>query len=215
MRPPRFLPFVARYAIGVSLALIALANWQVYAAADGRLYQSVAEIPFREVGLVLGTSPYNAGGGDNPYFSARMNAAAELYHAGRVRVLLVSGSGAERAYNEPQKMTQALIELGVPTKAIYQDYAGFRTLDSVVRAHAVFGLRASTVISQRFHNARAIYLSESQGLDLIGFNAEDVPLRRGPWPRVREYFARVLAVLDIGFLGTEPRYLGDPISIPG
>ena len=147
-------------------------------SADGRLYGDVRLIPARQVGVLLGTSKYLSGGGLNPYYRYRIEAALSLYRAGKISDLILSGDNAHRSYDEPTTMRADLLAGGVPAAHLYRDYAGFRTLDSVVRAHKVFGQGRFTVISQRFHNERAIYLARAHGLDVIGFDAQDVSGRR-------------------------------------
>jgi SanA protein len=142
-----------------------------------------------------------------------MRAAAALYHAGKVKHLLLSGDNGRRSYDEPTEMRRALMELGVPEAATTLDYAGFRTLDSIVRARAVFGQRAVTIISDDFHLQRAIFIGRSYGLDPIAFCAEPVPLAYSRRARWREYGARIKAVLDVYVLRTGPKYLGPPVEI--
>jgi SanA protein len=192
--------------------LFALNSW-VVKAGDGRIYTRLDEIPVRDVGLVLGTSPRLGSGRVNAHFQTRIEAAAALYHARKVKHLLLSGDNGRRGYDEPTEMRGALLALGVPESATTLDYAGFRTLDSVVRARAVFGQRAVTIISDDFHVQRAIFLGRSSGLDPIAFCAEPVPLAYSRSVRWREYGARIKAVLDIYLLHTSPKYFGPPVEI--
>lgn len=171
------------------------------------LFDDLEQIPYRRVGLVLGTKA-----GSNPYFTHRMEAAAALYHAGKVDHLIVSGDNSRTNYNEPLDMRTALMAAGVDSTHITLDFAGFRTLDSVVRALKVFGQQRFIVISQRFHNERAVYIARKHGIDAIGYNAEDVDARRGFRTQVREKFARTKVFLDL-VLGVEPHFLGDPIAL--
>jgi SanA protein len=126
------------------------------------------------VALVLGCSPTVGGGYTNPFFATRIQAAAELFRLGKVDYLLVSGDNRRRDYDEPSAMKEALVAAGVPQNRIYCDYAGRRTLDSVVRAGDVFGQGNIIVVSQEFHNQRAIFIAQHRGIDAIGFNAPDV-----------------------------------------
>ena len=192
--------------------LFALNIWVVRSGA-GRIYTRVEDIPARDVGLVLGTSPRLSGGSANAHFQTRIRAAAALYHAGKVKHLLLSGDNGRRGYDEPTEMRRALLARGVPEAATTLDYAGFRTLDSVVRARAVFGQSAVTIISDDFHVQRAIFLGRSSGLDPIALCAEPVPLAYSRPVRWREYGARIKAVLDIYLLHTSPKYLGPPVEI--
>jgi len=138
----------------------------------------------------------------------------KVWKAGKVETLIVSGDNREKYYNEPEKMKAALIEEGVPKDRIVCDYAGLRTLDSVVRAKEIFGAERILVISQRFQNERAIYLAQANGMDAYGFNAEDVEVSAGFKTKLREVGARVKMWLDVNFLDTRPKYLGEKIELP-
>lgn len=174
--------------------------------ASARLFYLVDETPECQVGLVLGTSKY-AEGDVNRYYRARIEAAAELFHAGRIRAILVSGDASTRYYDETTTMQRDLIELGVPEDYILLDYAGVRTLDSVFRAKKVFGLDRVTVVSQQFHCERALYLADAVGLAATGYCAEDAPYSNSLLMRGRETLARVMAFADLNLFGTQPRSL--------
>jgi SanA protein len=191
------------------------ANRAVAKAAKGRTYSDLAAIPHRQVGLVLGCQKYSSGNRPNLFFQNRIAAAVELYRGGKVDYLLVSGDNHTRGYDETTDLRNALIEQGVPADKIYADYAGFRTLDSVVRAKEVFGQTEVTIISQQFHNQRAIFIANHRGLDAIAFNAPDVDSYESFGTRVREQFARVKAVLDIYVLNKQPHFLGEKVTIGG
>lgn len=163
--------------------------------------------------MLLGTSPTLRSGVRNPYFQNRIQAAAELYKAGKIKYILVSGDNHRTEYNEPEEMRKALIQKGVPEDAIFLDYAGFRTLDSVVRANKIFGQQKFTIISQQFHNQRAVYIASWYGLDTVGYNAKDVSLSVGLKVQVRELFARVKVFIDFLF-NKSPKFLGEPIELP-
>ncbi len=195
-------------------AFILLCNVYVARAGSGRLYRNVEQTPRRDVGLLLGTSERQGNGGANPFFQYRIAAAVELYKAGRVRHLLVSGDNRVKNYDEPAAMKKALLAAGVPASALTLDDAGFRTLDSVVRAKKVFGLAEFTIISQQFHDERALLIARHYGIDAIGFCAQDVSISFAPKTFAREIFARVKVVLDLYVLRTKPKFLGPPIKIP-
>ena len=188
-----------------SAALLLWADHQVK-KASAYVYTQVGETPAREYGLLLGTARIVRGGHLNEYFLRRIRAAVRLYKAGKVRKIIVSGDNRRREYNEPQDMKDALMAEGVPEAAILMDFAGFRTLDSVVRARNVFGVRTFTVISQRFHCERAVYLARANGLDAVGFAAEEVPARFRFKNAFREPLARAKAFLDLHLLGTRPHF---------
>ncbi len=170
--------------------------------AAGEIVDRVAEVAPARAGLVLGTSRLVRGGRANLYFQHRIEAAAELYHAGKVEYLIVSGnqSGGGRGhgdYDEPADMRDALMARGVPAKQIYRDGAGYRTLDSVLRARDVFGQDNAIVISQGFHVERALFLARANGIGFSGFAAQDVPAYYGLKVRAREFVARLAAVFDV------------------
>jgi vancomycin permeability regulator SanA len=182
-------------------------------ASTGRTYSSTASIPHRELGLVLGCSRHLGDGGPNPFFDTRLQAATDLFHAGKIDYFLVSGDNHTTGYDEATDMRNALLQAGVPAERVYCDCAGFRTLDSIVRAREVFGHSSITVISQEFHNRRAIFLASHHGIDAIGYNAQDADPGDVSGTHLREKFARVKAALDIYLLRTRPHFLGPRISI--
>jgi SanA protein len=205
------------FALGLLLAFCAIcllaADIIVARAAKDKTYSDVSSIPRRRVGLVLGCPKRVFGGWNNPYFENRIAAAAELYRHGKVDYLVVSGDNHVQSYDEPTDMKNALVERGVPGDRIYLDYAGFRTLDSVVRVSEIFGQDTVTIISQKFHNERAIFIANHHGIDAIGFDAGEVALRYGLKTMCREQFAKVKAVLDVYVLHKQPHFLGQKIII--
>ncbi len=198
------------------LALIAmLLGYSEWIVSDARhyTYDQVDKVPYNRVAVVLGTSKYLSGGGPNHYFKYRIKAAAELYNNAKVDFIIVSGDNATVQYNEPRQMRRALIKAGIPASAIYMDFAGFRTLDSVVRAKEVFGQERFTVVSQGFHNERAIFIARHFGIDAVGFNAEDPSAYQGIRTRVREVFARLMGLVDLYVLDKGPKFLGEPVPV--
>ncbi len=192
--------------------IILACNWIIEKSAEGRVYGNVIEIPANRVGLLLGTSPKLKGGKANRYFDYRIEAAVFLYRSGKIERILVSGDNRQRNYNEPVEMRKALLAKGVPDSVIVMDFAGIRTLDSVVRAKKVFGQDRFTIISQRFHNERALYIAKYNGIEAVGFNATDVDAYSGLKTNTRELLARVIVFVDLLF-GKGPRHLGEPITI--
>ncbi len=187
-------------------------NYTINRAAEGKTYSTIESVPKNRVGLVLGTSKRRSNGQPNPYYTYRIDATIALFKAGKIDFVLVSGDNGTIYYNEPTTIKKDLVKGGIPENRIFLDYAGFRTLDSMVRAKAVFGLDQVTVISQKFHNERAIYLAEKKGLHAIGFNATDVTGQPGLKVKLREYFARVKVFLDL-VINTQPKFFGDTIEI--
>ena len=171
-------------------------------------YDDVEKIPSREAALLLGVAKITPAGKPNAFFKGRIEAAAKLYHSGKIVHIIISGDNSRKDYNEPQDMKEALIKCGVPETAMTLDYAGFRTLDSVVRAKNVFGKNKILVITQIGHAERAVYIARKQGIDATAFYAaEPVHLQ---WlvkrNRKREKFARIAAWLDVNILDSKPKF---------
>jgi SanA protein len=204
-RLKRTLRRAVGWAVVAAVGAVLLANRWVINSTDAYLYSDSALMPENEVGLVLGCSPFARGGGANPQFHGRMQAAAELYRLGKVRRLIVSGANPDSRYNEPKKMREALLELGVPSEAMVLDYAGDSTFDSITRAHRVFGLQRVTVVTQKYHGYRALFLARKTGLQAVAYAAPLAGGGHGLRHPPREIFARLLAVLDLFVLDTEPR----------
>ena len=199
----------------LGVAVLLGCQYLVTSASAGKLYNDPAQIPDQRVALLPGCVKILPDGQHNLFFSRRIDAAASLYKAGKVKAILVSGDNHRNGYDEPTDMKEALVAAGVPEGKVTCDYAGFRTLDSVVRAQKVFGLDHVLIVSQRFQNERALYLAQGCGLDAIAFNARDVELQWALKTYLRETFARVKAVLDIHILHTPPRFLGPPEKVAG
>ena len=200
-------------ALVAAVVVVLSARVVVRNSARGRIYTDPAAVPHRKVGLVLGCTDRLRNGDPNLFFVHRMLAAAELLHAGKVDYLLVSGDNRRKEYDEPTSMKHALIARGVAEDRIICDYAGFRTLDSVVRAKEVFGQQQVTIISQQFHNERALFIARHRGLDAIGFNAPAVIGGGSLKTRCREHLARVRVLLDVYILRSQPHFLGEPVEI--
>ena len=193
------------------LLLVFTCNYLVCHNAEGRLFTEVDSVPQSEVGLLLGTTPQTRiGRRPNQFFKYRIDAAESLYKACKVKSILISGDeNSLDGINEVECMRDSLVARGVPGSAIVLDGKGFRTLDAVVRATNVYDQHSYIVISQKFHNERAIYLAEHLGLDvekLYGFNAADATSNMAIMTYIREYFARVKVFVDI-ITGKEPRSL--------
>ena len=185
------------------VVLILLCNLIVVDTSRGKVFFDIHTLPSTDVGLVLGTSKYVARGKENLFFKYRMEASALLYKEGKVKYLILSGNKEAETYDEPKAMKQALTKLGIPEDVMLLDTAGYRTYDSVVRCREVYGQERVTVISQNFHNARALYLADHEGLDAIGFAAQDVPDGYSLKTLLREYLARPKAILDVYVLKPE------------
>jgi SanA protein len=199
--------------VALSAASLPLATSMIDRAAAGRVYSDVNLVPHRRVGLVLGCSEHLGGGYINPFFTTRIQAAADLFRAGKVDYLVVSGDNHRKGYDEPTDMKCALMRAGIPANRIQCDYAGFRTLDSVVRAKAVFGQNQITVISQDFHARRAIFLAHHHDVDAIAFAAPDIDPYSSFTTRCREQLSKVNAVLDIYLFHRHPKFLGPKVEV--
>lgn len=193
-------------------AVIVCANYAVRHTAKAFIYQNIDSIPQNKAGLLLGTSKLLRSGLPNQYFQNRIQATVDLYKAGKIEVVVISGDNSRKGYNEPEDMKSELMLRGIPEDKIYLDYAGFRTLDSVVRMEKIFGQKSFTIISQKFHNQRAIYIAHAKGLQVVGYNAEDVNAYSGFKTQLREKFARVKLFLDL-WTGKNPKFLGEPVII--
>lgn len=192
---------------------IVVCNQLIKRHAVQKLYTEVTNIPKNNVGLLLGTSPKLKSGNNNLYFDYRILATVDLYNAGKISYILVSGDNRKKDYNEPEEMKKALMRNGIPQRVIYLDYAGLRTLDSVIRAKEIFGQTRITIISQKFHNERAIYIAAKNGIDAIGFNANDVDTYSGFKTRIRELFARMKMFIDLA-IEKQPKFLGEKVILP-
>lgn len=192
--------------LGISSFFWALCStFYIEFSTEKYLYDSVEKIPERDVALVLGSNKKGKHG-INPYFRLRMESAAELYFSGKVKKLLVSGDNHIRSYDETTDMANYLIELGVPDSAIIRDYAGFRTLDSVIRAKKVFHCTSLIIVSQRFHNQRAVFIARQHGIDALGFNCPDVSSKNN-YTHFREIWAKFAAIIDVFVLNRSPKFL--------
>ncbi len=207
----RFGNFNGRFLIGSILLnlggasfFLFLCNWWVSRAGGFPVFNSVSEAPENEVGLLLGTAPVLANGLPNRYFVFRMDAAAQLFHAGKVKILILSGHRRDDGYDEPAAMRRALMMRGVPEEVLVEDPAGVRTLDSVIRAKSIFGINRLTVISQEFHNRRALFFCRHCQIDAVGLNADSVGRCHNWRLTCREFLARVVAVLNICTKRTRP-----------
>ena len=205
---------IVRYLSGFvafSVFLLIIVDAMIGYYVRENIYYDIAKIPNRPYGLVLGTSKYFANNALNLFYHNRLLAAQRLFEARKVDYLLLSGDNRTRQYNEPRTMLKDLKRMGVPPEFIYLDFAGFRTLDSVVRADQVFQAHSFTIISQKFHCERALLIAKFHKIDAICFVA-DYP-QVSSWVRIREFFARLQAVWDI-LIEKEPHFLGEPEPLP-
>lgn len=192
--------------IAVAAALLMIDRWVSYQASD-QVYMSQAEVENFDVAVVLGTSKY-LGRVLNEYYTQRIDAAIALYQEGKVANFLLSGDNAHRSYNEPWTMKRDLLKAGIPDDKIFLDYAGFRTLDSVVRAKEIFDTDDFLIISQKFHCERALFIANFHDINAKCIAVPGPTSHSGIKVRVREVFARAKAVLDLYITNARPKFLG-------
>lgn len=184
----------------------------VSANANGKTYDMVKDIPYNKVGLLLGTSPITPQGEHNYYFDNRIKATAELYNNGKISHIIASGgdySDRKNGYNELIAMRDSLMAHGIPDSIITLDYQGTRALNSIVKAKAVYGLDSLTIISQKYHNERAVWLAEHYGLNAISYNAPTPDITNKRIKNIsREFLARVKMFLDLAIV-TRPQFTNE------
>jgi SanA protein len=187
------------------------ANLIVINQTQHQLTTDISRLRKTKCGLLLGTSKIIRGKKLNGFYINRINAAVKLYQSGKIECLIVSGDNRTIFYNEPRDMRKDLLKEGIPDSAIYLDFAGLRTLDSVIRAKKIFGQNAVIIISQKQHNERAVFIANHFGIKAVGYNAQD-PTHSTIKTTIREYFARVKVFIDI-LLEKKPRFLGEKVLV--
>lgn len=204
---------VGSVVLGAGLAAV----WGAHAWVAGHgaaIYERVDEVPHKPVAIVLGARVH-ADGTPYPALADRLAAALDLYRAGLVRRILVSGDHGSEGYDEVNGMRAWLLREGVPDSAIFMDHAGLRTLDTMFRAASVFGVTDAVVCTQRYHLPRALFLARAAGIEAVGLVADRRIYPKARLDAAREALARARALLDVYVFGTRPRYLGPPISLDG
>jgi SanA protein len=208
---------IFRLYLPIAIAIILFTFYCSYAVqknAEGKTFNDVSKIPYNKVGLLLGTCKTMKDKKTiNPFWKYRLEAAYELWKAKKIDRILISGDNGWHGYNEPQDFLDAFLALGVPDSCLICDFAGFRTHDSVIRCAKVFGQKKVTIISQEFHNDRALYIAQKYKLDAVGYNAKDVGFRNGLRTSIREKLARVKLFLDLYVFNTQPHFLGKSVEI--
>ncbi|KMQ66871.1 membrane protein [Chryseobacterium angstadtii] len=195
------------------IIFIVWANYSIKKESSTFVSYKMADIPKTKVALLLGTGKTLSNGMPNAYFDNRIQAAADLYKSGKIEYIIVSGDNSRKDYNEPEDMQLALMQRGISQNRIVMDHAGFRTLDSVIRAKDIFGQHQLVIISQKFHNERAVFLARENGMEAFGFNAADVNKYAGLKTNLREYLAKAKVYWDLLF-GVQPKFGGEKIMIP-
>lgn len=210
----RLILYVALRVAAVALMAGALAWYaerRLDRAAEAKSFSDVSKVPAVDVALVLGTAPIGPEGGPNRYFVYRLDAAAALYKAGKAKYFIVSGHRDGR-YDEPTAMRAGLVERGVPEEAIYRDFGGDRTFDSVVRARRIYGQTRLVIVSQRFHLSRALFLAAHEGIEAWGFEARDVDQPYSIFTELRRYPSAMRAYWDV-WNGMRAEEVGKPVRI--
>jgi vancomycin permeability regulator SanA len=185
---------------------------RIVARAERGAVFTVADVTPREVALVFGAGVSATGELSAP-LADRVGVAAELYHGGKVRKLLMSGDNSRRTYDEVTAMKEHAVALGVPPQDVVLDYAGFRTYDSCYRARAIFDVHSAVLVTQRFHMARAIYTCSGLGVDAVGVAADRQRYRRARWYAVREALARARAYVQVRITRPRPHFLGPKVPL--
>lgn len=195
----------------MGLLFILVTNIWVVTSTKDQVYTDHT-IPENKVALVLGTSKRTSDGGSNRFFKERMSAAADLYSKNKIRHILVSGDNSSKYYNEPRDMLAALGDLEIPEKDVSLDFAGFRTLDSVIRSKEVFGQDSITIVTQQFHCYRSLFIANKFDIQAIAYSA-DKDGSVGFNLALREVLARSFAVADLYIFKRKPKYLGKKIIL--
>jgi SanA protein len=208
----RFFYWSGLCLLALVLVVVGFNSWIVF-RSHSRVAETVAAVPVTRVALVLGTSKTLQSGRTNAHWRGRMDAAAALWKAGKVRQILVSGDNRRADYNEPRDMRDGLVERGVPVEMITLDYAGLRTLDSVIRAQEIFDLKECVIVSDDFHLPRALWLADRRGMKATGFHGTPLSWELSGKTRVREWLARMNAALEEWVLGTEAKHYGEKVGM--
>ncbi|MCT2408238.1 YdcF family protein [Chryseobacterium antibioticum] len=199
--------------LAAGIIFIAWANYSIRKESSAFVSYKISDVPETKVALLLGTGKTLSNGMPNAYFYNRIQAAIDLYKSGKIKYIIVSGDNSTKDYNEPEDMQLTLMKYGIPKDRIVMDHAGFRTLDSVIRAKDIFGQNKLVIISQKFHNERAVFLARKNGMEAFGYNANDVNKYAGLKTNLREYLAKTKVYWDLLF-GVQPKFGGEKILIP-
>ncbi|WP_082671334.1 SanA/YdcF family protein [Vibrio sp. MEBiC08052] len=190
----------------LAVSLFAIDRWISWKTQD-QILTNTDHIEHYQVAVVLGTSKY-LGRILNAYYTHRIEAAIQLYRSRKVTHFLLSGDNAHRSYNEPWTMKRDLMKAGIPEQDIALDYAGFRTLDSIVRAKKIFDTNHFLIITQRFHCERALFIANYHEIDAACFAVPGPAHGTDLKIRFREIFARARAILDLFIIDAKPKFLG-------
>lgn len=208
----RLIQFLVSSFIMICIVIAGSYYWVEWSTSE-LVKSDIQRIQSQKVGLLLGTSRYLQNGKVNPFYQNRIEAICDLYFAGKIKSILVSGDNNLQEYNEPRMIWKDLVAKGIPENAIYLDFAGFRTLDSVVRAKEIFGQKKLIMVSQKYHLHRACFIARTFGMKVQGFEAESPDSKKHENTYLREVPARIKMFLDLYILRTKPKFLGEKITI--
>ena len=201
------------FALGVLFLFIFAGNTWILIETKDAVYTNIDQVPKTKVALVLGTSNKHRDGSPNVFFNHRIDKTVELYNQNKIEFVLVSGDNSTPYYNEPQKMKEALLERGIPKEKIFMDFAGFRTLDSVVRCKEVFGQNNFIIVTQDFHSYRALFIAKEHKINAVSYVGNSLNSWVSFQVEIREIFARMVAILDLYILEKTPKFLGGKETI--
>lgn len=197
--------------LGVLISLLFVVDRGMAFYVRDRIYTDVEKLPYRPYALVLGTAKYVETNRINLFYQHRLQATYDLFNQKKVDYILLSGDNRTVQYNEPRTMLKDLRKMGIPNEVLYMDFAGFRTLDSIIRADKIFKATPLTIITQQFHCERALFIAKSYNIDAICFAAETPDSYKKV--RIREFLARLNALWDI-WIQKAPYFLGEPEPLP-
>lgn len=198
--------------LGLCIFAIIIAEILTVSMTKNHIHSDIEDVPHNKVGLLLGTNKHYGNSQENLFYTYRLEAVIELYEKWKIEYILATGDNGQEGYDEATAMHDDLVSAGIPQENIYLDYAWFRTLDSIVRAKEVFGQSKYTIISQKFHLERALFLAQNQKIQAIWYPAKDVPIKLSPRVWIRERLARVKMMIDIN-IWKWPKFLGEKIII--
>lgn len=195
-----------------SIIFLFITNIYIINSTQHQITSDIKKLSHVHAAIVLGTNPKLGNGLSNPYFTYRMQASYDLYKNHKIDFLIVSGDNSNQLYNEPIAMRDALIAAGIPDSAIFLDYAGLRTFDSMIRLKEIFGVDSAIVVSQEFHNQRAIFIANKLSMYVMGYNAKNILQEADLYTKMRECMAKSKVFLDFWF-GIKPKFGGEQIPI--
>jgi len=190
---------IFNWGLATVILFIVFSNFWIISVSKNQIFDSIENLPLIDTAIVFGTTKSRIGGGTNPFFENRMNAAAKLYHGNKIKTLILSGSKELKYYDETNDMKIALVELGVQSRDIILDTLGIRTLDTVWRSKYIYGATSVILVTQEYHAHRAVYIANSMGLDVVCYTADFPSSSSFFKTRIREILARPKAVLDLWF----------------